>query len=402
MRITNKIGDSHEEEMNLILKFIQTFDVNKLLYAINGKQLREEDIVSLNADIRDYLNKLNKQKDYLFKFGKTFNKNYANDDNKCFDTSLKLSRRMRSGISGIKKKIFKPFVKVSRKRLPDGTPNPSLIDRSLICTDNYCADIYGLASYPDCVKDLFRTMLQFYETLDECIEESKRVLREEKEIKADDRMCLERLVNACDESKKNQIHIIEAIENDPAFKEALKKSQSLSGDDNNPVLKSFKENSMSGSFAQTYFHNCSPSDIGKITLYKAWSESNTDPMLMLAHTVFGKKTDEEIERINHVIAHFDELLPVVCKRKTIPAYYLYVFMEWCGGVIGIDSFLNYFKKYYKTHGGKWKVVGKTAINSAKNRPYNSKYSESCDQIKKAMLNGINDLLSSFCAEKMPE
>ena len=46
MRPTKKIANSHEEEMNLILEFILNFDVQRLLYAINGKELREEDIIS--------------------------------------------------------------------------------------------------------------------------------------------------------------------------------------------------------------------------------------------------------------------------------------------------------------------------------------------------------------------
>lgn len=41
MRPTKKIANTHEEEMNLILEFILNFDVQRLLYAINGKELRE-------------------------------------------------------------------------------------------------------------------------------------------------------------------------------------------------------------------------------------------------------------------------------------------------------------------------------------------------------------------------
>ena len=394
MRTSTKIGNSHVEEMNLILEFILNFDVNRLLYAINGKQLREDDIESLTNDIRDYYNKLSRQKTYLFRFGKEFNKEYTTHDNKCFDTSIKLSRRMRSGTAGIKNAIFKPFVKISRKQLPDGASKPTILNRTMINTKHYTADLFGLSSYPDCVEELFLVMIQFYETLDECIAECKRVLKEEKDVKADERLCLERLIIAYEKSKKQQLHIIEAIENDPNFKEALKNSPSLSSDDNNPVLKAFKKNSMSGTFARTFFHNCTPEDIGKITLYKAWSESNEDPMLMLAHTVFGKD-DEQIERINYIICHFDELLPPICKRDTIPAYRLYVFMEWCGSIIGIDSFLNYFKKYYKTHGGKWKIVGPSAIKGAKNRPFKSKYKEACNQARDEMLSGINRLLSDY-------
>lgn len=399
MRPTNKIGNSHEEEMSLILEFILDFDVNRLLYAINGKQMREEDIISITIDIQEYYAKLSRQKVYLFRFGQTFNQRFTTEDNKCFDTSLKTSRRMRSGFTGIKKAIFKPFVKVSRKRLPDGTPNPSIKDRSMISTANYCADLYGLSSYPNSVKDLFRVMLQFYEIVDECIAECMRILKEEKELKADGIRCLDLLIEACEKSKKNQLHIIEAIESDPCFREAVKNSPIITGDENNPVLTAFKKNSMSKGFAQAFIHNCTFADVGKITLYQRINEADIDPMLMLAHTVFGND-DDKIKRINYIINHFDELLPTVCKRSTIPAYYLFVFMEWCGNIIGVDSFLKYFKKYYQSHGGKWKVVGKSAINSAKNRPFNIKYKDKCNKIYTAMHNGIKRLLSNFESMEM--
>ena len=83
MRPTKKIANTHEEEMNLILEFILNFDVQRLLYAINGKELREEDIISLTMDIRDYYNKLSRQKLHLYKFGKTFNNEFATTNNKC-------------------------------------------------------------------------------------------------------------------------------------------------------------------------------------------------------------------------------------------------------------------------------------------------------------------------------
>ena len=401
MRPTNRIGSTHEDEMNLILEFILTFDVNRLLYAINGKQLREEDIISLKTDIQEYYIKLSRQKTYLFRFGMTFNKIFAHEDNKCFDTSIKLARRMRSGLSGVKKAVIRPFVKISRKRLPNGMPPPSILDRSLISSENYSVDLYGLSSYPDSVKDLFSVMIQFYEVLNDCIKECKRVLEEEKVIKSDDRLSLERLNAALENSTKNQLHIIEAIERDPAFKDSIKKSPYLLSDDQNPVLKAFKKNSTSGKFARVYFHNCSPSDIGKITLYKAWNESKEDPMLMLAHSLFNDD-DEKIKRINYVIRHFDKLLPPVCKRKVIPAYHLYVFMEWCEITTGTDHFLNYFEKYYHSAGGKWKVVGKTAINGAKNRPYQDKYKDECKKIHDNMLHGINNLLSNYSDEEMTE
>ena len=146
MRPTNKIASTHEEEMNLILDFVSNFDVHKLLYAINGKHLREDDIESLTLDIQAYLNRLKRQSTYLFRFGKTFNKEFALENNKCFDTQLKLSRRIKSGLAGVKKKVFRRFVKVTRRRLPEGAPAPTIHSRSLITTEHYSLDITRMRS----------------------------------------------------------------------------------------------------------------------------------------------------------------------------------------------------------------------------------------------------------------
>lgn len=397
MRTSLQIGNSHEERMELILNFILEFDVNKLLYAINGKQLREDEIISLTADIRDYHNKLRKQKNYLFEFGKTFNKEYTTDNNKYFDTNVKISRKMRSGLTGFRDKIFKPFVKVTRKNPPKDSATPQLQDRSMINTRSYSADLFGLSSYPPCVKELFTAMIEFYEDLDDCISEGMRILQEEKQKKQDKRYCLERLIAACEKSRKAQMHIIKAAQEEPKLKEALLNSAELTGTSQNPVLNAFKKDSMSEMFAAAFFHNCLPSDIGKITLYKTCSESGNDAMMMMAITLFGDNKDK-IKRINYVIAHFDSLLPDICKRSKIPAYKLYVFMEWCGCVMGIESFLNYFNKYYKEHGGKWGTIGMSAINGAKNRPLKNKNSNNkvdYEKEKQEMLNAINDLLSKY-------
>ena len=108
MRTSPHIGNSHLEQMNLILKFILAFDVFNLLYAINGKHLDEDEIISLTNDIREYHVKLKRQKQYLFNFCKTFPKEFAHEDNNLVDSSVKVSWRMRSGSAGVKK-IFKKF-----------------------------------------------------------------------------------------------------------------------------------------------------------------------------------------------------------------------------------------------------------------------------------------------------
>ena len=241
MRTSPHIGNSHLEQMNLIYEFICEFDVNNLLYAINGKQLNEDEIICLTNDIREYHVKLQRQKQNLFKFCMTFPKEFASEDNHLVDSSVKVSWRMRSGSACIKK-IFKKFCKVTHKKLPEGVPEPQAINRSLITSKNYILELFGLSSYPECVKDLFKVMYEFYEDLNECIEEGLRTVKEVKNIKGDSRKCLDILTKSCEQSKKNQRTLIEAITLDPEFKKAVVKNKTFSSDEN-LVLKDFKMNS---------------------------------------------------------------------------------------------------------------------------------------------------------------
>ena len=358
MKISSNIGNDHIEQMNLILAFITNFDIHHLLFAISAHRFDEDDIQGITNDINYYNNNLNKQKNYLFKFGKTFNKEFTTDDNKCFDSSIKVSRKMRSGTAGVKK-VLKRFVKVSRRPLGSDMPQPQAINHSYISSPHYIVDVFGLDSYPQCVKDLFQAMLDFYENIDECIHESKRILEEEKHIRDDRKKCLELLVNAFDKYKKQQIVFIEAIEQNPQLKEVACQDASLTSEKENPLLKAWHNKKDEGSFAQYFLHNCNPKDVMKITIANIL-ESGLPPRRQKALLVFGNQK-ERISDIDYIIDNFDELLPEKCKGNQIPAMNILCFMEWCQPTKGIDSFLNYFNKYYK---GKFLPIKRSALYGA--------------------------------------
>ena len=389
MRPSPHIGHSFLEQMNLILEFVCRFSVNHLLYAINGKRFNEEDITCIMLDIREHHVRLEKQKEYLFTFGKTWNKKFTHDDNSFFDTSAKVSWKIRSGTAGVKK-VFKKFCKVVRKKLPDGRPNPQAHECSMINTENYMGDLFGLVSYPPCVTELFKEMLLFYEDLDDCITESMRIIKEEDAKRSDKEGCLELLLDAQEKSRKAQLHIIEAMEQNPELKRSIMESGMMS-DETNPVLRAYRKAKDKAAFAAEYFHNCSPKDVGVITLDDTFSEADEDPGMMYAITVFGSDK-QHILHINYAIDNFDDLLPVKCKRDKIPALHLYYFMEWCHPTVGMKSFLNYFNKRYKGR-GRWGMIGTSALNGAKGKDTLQKEKEKNEKIKKDMMEKLEEMLS---------
>lgn len=390
MRPSPKIGNSHLEQMNLIYEFICHFDVHNLLYAINGKRLDEEQIISLTDDIKEYNVKLSRQKDYLFKFCKKFPDEFAHEDNNVVDNSVKVSWRMRSGSAGVKK-VFKRFCKVSRKQLPFAVPEHQAHELSLISTNNYILDLFGLSSYPQCVKDLFRVMFEFYTNMNECLEEGLRALDKEKITKGDAKKCLEILIKSCEKSKKHQQILIEAIMSDPEMKKAVMNNKTLSGEDENPILKAYKNDKFNKEqFAQKYYHNCSPKDVDRITIYDVNSEADSYPEMCFAKLIFG---DDEvrIHKINYLIEHFDMLLPEKCKRGKIHAMNLFFFYDWCKPIVGIETFLKYFDKYYIEHGGLWSTIGKSAIAGACTKHSQCK-DDSTEKLKDKMMDKINKML----------
>ena len=394
MRTSPHIGNSHLEQMNLIYEFICNFDVHNLLYAINGKHLDEDQIISLTNDISEYHVKLKRQKQYLLKFCKTFPQEFASEDNGLVDSSVKVSRRMRSGSAGVKK-VFMKFCRISRKKLPEGVPDHQAHEVSLISTENYILDLFGLSSYPSCVKELFKVMFEFYMDLNECLEEGLRTVDEVKATKGNAPKCLEILIQACEKSEKHQQVLIEAIMTDPDMKDAIMKNKTFSGD-GNLVLKDFQKNTSSKeAFAQKYYKNCSPKDVDKITIYQVTS-SEDDPDLIFAKVVFGNDI-EKIRKINYLIENFDELLPVKCKRGKIPAMNLYFFYMWCNPTVGIDSFLKYFNKYYMEHHGNWGIIGKSSISGAC-----TKHTQCKDGSTQKLKDEILKKIESMLEEQFPQ
>ena len=359
MRTTREIGSSNMEMMELILDFVMNFNVNRLLFAINGKKLDEESIISIKINISEQNARLNRQKQHLFNFGRSYNDSFSSDDDGYVDTTLKVARKIRSGTKCVKD-IIKRFCRIKRRdRYPNQAPVQA-INVSTISTPNYVVDLFGISSYPQCVADLFVEMFVFYGNLQDCIEEAIRILKEEKCLKKDIQALLELLEKALAKSRADQAFLIEAVENDEKLRESLLNNPQLSSDKENPVLKAWKEYDKE-SFAKNYFHNCSQEDISKISLYE-YLQDTGNPEIDTCMTIFGcNKT--KAQYIIDAISTFDTFLPSECKRDKIPAIYLYVFMKWCSTNIGYESFLTYFNKRYKPH-GKWDTIKKSAMGGA--------------------------------------
>ena len=140
------------------------------------------------------------------------------------------------------------------------------------------------------------------------------------------------------------------MESSPELKEMIIRTQGLMPVKEDSVINDWKNCEATeegqGRFASHYFHNCTLDDVGRITLYRTIAEADGDADVFECMTLFRCDRGKAL-CINRAIGSFDTLLPQKCKRNKIPATQLFVFMKWCSGSIGYNTFLGYFNKHYK-------------------------------------------------------
>ena len=102
MAYTTTIYDP-QEGLETIGRAIEKFDDKRFLFALNYKDWDETEIELMARQVCEYRTKLEQEHIRLIEFAKTFNKEFVTDNNRCFDTGLKLIRKLRSGISEVKR-----------------------------------------------------------------------------------------------------------------------------------------------------------------------------------------------------------------------------------------------------------------------------------------------------------
>ena len=102
------IVDKNDDGLRMIIDAAEKFEEGKYLNAIYKCQLDREDIRGITEYVKERKARLSIEYQELDKFSKSFNKEYATNNNKCFDSAEKLFIKIRSTISG-SKTIYKKF-----------------------------------------------------------------------------------------------------------------------------------------------------------------------------------------------------------------------------------------------------------------------------------------------------
>lgn len=347
-----------EKCIDQILDATQKFDTHRFLYGLQYRNWNEVKLRIMLDDVTSSLNKLEKEYNRLVEFAKTFNLEFATDDNQRFDSALTLLRKIRSGISETKQIFMKFCPRAHKQRFyrAVGSKPLSVFDYSAINADAYQFDLFEFENYPHLVSELYQEMEKFFFLLSRCIQLCKQVLEDEKKIKKDHAYCKFLYEEFKEKVLKEIIDIIMMI---PKDAKELTEEQ-------NPAIASRNHFADDAAWASFGFHNFSKTETKCLVIKQVLEEEAESDLTRTEILLFGND-EKKVHQCRYIIQHFDDLIPETYHREKLPAKMIQMFFLYVGIKHGLEeTAANYFNDMYNaspTH--QHSTVSYAAINSYK-------------------------------------
>lgn len=369
-----------EAGMSQIIEAASKFHAERLVYALEFKNVDESWMERMAKEVAEYRIKLEKEHGRLKEFAKVFNQQFATVNNTCFSSAWILLKKLRSGISETKR-IFQKF---SPRGHRDTGVHPeeqtvSVYDHSYISTDTYQLQLFDLKSFPPCVSALCDEMKKFFDVLINCMKLCRNVLKQEERIRQDPQYCsflFERMKETVYEQCWDLLDIIE-------------QSGSQLTPEHNPAIADRSHYQSDEEWAATAFHKHTRRDVKKLVIKTIIDEEAGSDLTHTEIMLFGNDV-ERVHKLRDIIRGFDRLVPANYKRKNLPPRYIKMFLHYAGiTYLQEKKAVDYFKDIYQASPNHLhNMVSYTAVNGVKlpNRPEEDEaYNSFVEQIEKLFI-----------------
>ena len=322
--------------MKCILNGIQSFNTNKFLWACKMVNFSVEEIEAMTDYVNSYQEKLEVEFDRLQRFGKTFNHTYAPEDNKFFDTTIDVLRRMRSSIKCVRD-IYMQFCPKENKYLKRmrrlyKVPR-NLYVTSYIASTTYSNDIFGYDVQNSPLHVLYDVMKKFFDTLYDCMDYALDIIREELVASGD--------IDYTNFLYEKQFSELMDTLNLTCTMLTTINEKNLIG---NPLYEGEKEYSDERTNINANYHKCTRAQLFQYKLYRLKQEKSYRDLLPCERNLFYNDSDKA-HKLRPIVKAFNRILPAEYKRIKLSADYIAMFFIWAG-IKNIHQGVEYFKNLY--------------------------------------------------------
>lgn len=328
-----------------IITAMEQFEQDRFIAGIQVRHYMKYDIEQALDMVTSYQSRMNVEARSMVRFSETFIRQFATDNNTCFNEAQRYFNRIRSTLCALKK-VFQKTTPRSMVQLPEGVAQPTVFERSALSYGACVIDLWGLASYDDVVQQLYRQLETLLTTATTILGLCHQMIENEATIRQDTQQLRNIYHESCEQ-------LMGSVREFAGFLGTLKQLPETE-------LNKRRQNARSmDDFLKKEYHNVEKKEFKQYVWLEAVRQGQNDG-LTEEETYFFHETREHVRQVRWAIEHFDEL-GVEGQQGKLDSTILVYFLKWCGvGQTKEKRLYQYFCDTYKGGYGLlvWSAVSK--------------------------------------------
>ncbi len=134
----------------------------------------------------------------LAEYSLRFNELWATEDNKRYTTAEQMFRMLKTSMESLKRE-FRKSCPISHAKLPGGEQKISVFKDSVLTRGGCARDLFGIESFKETIQALFYEQRALFTNVLASLLVCREVINKEKEIRANQDLCVKLLLKQCDE-----------------------------------------------------------------------------------------------------------------------------------------------------------------------------------------------------------
>lgn len=338
------IVEKDDKTLLEIIAALEQFEQSRFIAGIQARHYTKYDIEQVLDMVISYQSRMNVEGRSLVRFSETFIQLFATDNNKCFETAQRYFNRIRSTLCAIKK-VFQKTTPRSMVQLPEGVAQPTVFERSSLSYGACVIDMYGLASYDDCVQQLYHKLETLLATATTTLGLCHRMIESEDMIRQDAQQLKDIYHDSCNQlmgSVREFASFLGSVEQLPETELNRRRKSARSLDD----------------FLKKEYHNVPRQEFKQYVWLEAVRQGHNDG-LTEEETYLFHDNHERVRQVRWAIEHFDEL-DVEGQQGKLDSTILVYFLKWCG--VGQTKEKRLYQYFCDTYMGRYSLLVWSAVS----------------------------------------
>ena len=338
------IVEKDDKTLVEIITALERFEQDRFIAGIQARHYTQYDIEQALDMVTSYQSRMNVEARSLVRFSERFIQQFATDNNKCFETAQRYFNRIRSTLCALKK-VFQMTTPRSMVQLPEGTGQPTVFERSRLSYGVCVIDIWGLASYDECVQTLYQRVETLLTTATTTLALCHQMIENEEKVRQDSQQLKSIYRESCEQlmgSVREFSGFLGTVQQLPDTELNRRKQKARSMDE----------------FLKMEYHNVAKQEFKQYVFLEAMRQGKNEG-LTEEETYLFHDDHERVGQVRWAIEHFDEM-DVEGQQGKLDSTRMVYFLKWCG--VGQAKEKRLYKYFCDMYSGAYSLLVWSAVS----------------------------------------